>query len=114
MQKILYKCTFALHYLHTISTLNTQVRSIENKIRQLSDLILELKLDIQQKDGEIATLVKRLKTLEIQNTELNNRAESVQIANALVTNESEGKRDAKLKINELVREIDRCIALLNK
>tara|TARA_R110001592_G_scaffold9723_4_gene51456 strand:- start:10732 stop:11016 length:285 start_codon:yes stop_codon:yes gene_type:complete len=93
---------------------NTQVKSIENKIRQLSELILELKLDIQQKDSEIATLVKKLKTLEIENTNLNSKVESVQIANALVTNESEGKRDAKLKINELVREIDRCIALLNK
>ncbi len=94
--------------------MNTQVKSIENKIRQLSELILELKLDIQQKDSEIATLVKKLKTLEIENTNLNSKVESVQIANALVTNESEGKRDAKLKINELVREIDRCIALLNK
>jgi hypothetical protein len=93
---------------------NTQVKSIEYKIRQLSELILELKLDIQQKDSEIATLVKQLKTLEIENTNLNSKVESVQIANALVTNESEGKRDAKLKINELVREIDRCIALLNK
>lgn len=94
--------------------MNTQVKSIENKIRQLSELILELKLDIQQKDSEIATLVKKLKTLEIENINLNSKVESVQIANALVTNESEGKRDAKLKINELVREIDRCIALLNK
>lgn len=94
--------------------MNTQVKSIENKIRQLSDLILELKLDIQQKDSEIASLVKELKTLEIKNTDLNKKVESVQIANALVANESEGKRDAKLKINELVREIDRCIALLNK
>jgi regulator of replication initiation timing len=93
---------------------NTQVKSIENKIRQLSELILELKLDIQQKDSEIATLVKQLKTLEIENTELKSKVDSVQIANALVANESEGKRDAKLKINELVREIDRCIALLNK
>lgn len=94
--------------------MNTQVKSIENKIRQLSDLILELKLDIQQKDGEIASLVKQLKTLEVENSDLNKKVESVQIANALVANESEGKRDAKLKINELVREIDRCIALLNK
>lgn len=94
--------------------MNTQVKSIENKIRLLSDLILELKLDLQQKDSEIANLVKRLKVLETNNADLNDKLNNTQIAQALSSKDGEGKRDAKLKINELVREIDRCIALLNK
>lgn len=114
LAKILYKCTFVPHYLQRLRTVNTQVKSIEHKIRQLSDLILELKLDLQQKDSEIANLVKQLKVLETTNAGLNDKLSNTQIAQALSSKDGEGKRDAKLKINELVREIDRCIALLNK
>lgn len=62
--------------------------------RQLSDL--------QQKEKENKL---KIKYLEEQNN-------IIKITNSIEG--SENKTKAKLKINELLREVDRCLALLNK
>jgi chromosome segregation ATPase len=45
--------------------------------------------------------------------ELETKYERIKISGALI-GEGEGAVEAKQKINELVREIDRCVALLNR
>lgn len=94
--------------------MNPQLKSIENKIKSLNELILELKLEQQQKDAELHRLSTKLDVCTEENQNLKDRLNNITIAGALSQNDGEGKKDAKLKINELVREIDRCIALLNK
>jgi predicted nucleic acid-binding Zn-ribbon protein len=59
----------------------------------------ELKIAIQDRDNKI-------KELEL-------KYERVRLSGALM-GEGESAQEAKKKINDLVREIDRCVALLNR
>ena len=58
-------------------------------------------------------LKKKLIEKESENSELIKNYERVKMSGALLGG-SENAFEAKKKINELVREIDRCVALLNR
>jgi len=51
--------------------------------------------------------------LEQERLEIGHKNEQLKVANQLLS-ENEDNREAKQKINSLIREIDKCIALLNK
>ncbi len=86
--------------------------SVEQKIVKLA----EKKQDLQRKNDLLNNELKKSEeliknqVLEIQN--LKSEIESLKIVNSLLGSE-ENKRDTKLKINSLIREIDYCIAQLS-
>jgi chromosome segregation ATPase len=88
------------------------IDSVENRIEKLF-----MKIDSLEKNSmalrtelqEAASLIQK-QTDEI-NT-LKSECESLKMANSLLGGE-ENKRDTKLKINSLIREIDYCIAQLS-
>ena len=86
--------------------------SVEQKIVKLA----EKKQDLQSKNDLLHNELKKSEelikkqVLEIQN--LKSEIESLKIVNSLLGSE-ENKRDTKLKINSLIREIDYCIAQLS-
>jgi len=89
----------------------TLVSGIEYKLRKL---IEEHQLLRAENEG----LMKEIRELTLQNTEklekINQLEEKIKILKLAKTLENkEGNTEAKLKINELVREIDKCIGLLN-
>jgi len=73
--------------------------NLENELKVLENNVLELKSEI--------------KLLEKDKLDLNQKNEQLKIATILLSGVDENK-EAKQKINGLVREIDKCIALLNK
>ncbi|HRG18835.1 MAG TPA: hypothetical protein PLP39_07070 [Flavobacterium lutivivi] len=86
--------------------------SVEQKIVKLA----EKKQDLQRRNDLLHNELKKSEeliknqVLEIQN--LKSEIESLKIVNSLLGSE-ENKRDTKLKINSLIREIDYCIAQLS-
>ena len=78
--------------------LNQKVVQLEMKNQELQDELLLSKKNQQQQSGEIETLKKQLDTLKMVNSLLGSE---------------ENKRETKLKINSLIREIDYCIAQLS-
>ena len=88
------------------------IDSVENRIEKLF-----MKIDSLEKNSmalraelqEAASLIQK-QTDEI--TTLKSECESLKMANSLLGGE-ENKRDTKLKINSLIREIDYCIAQLS-
>lgn len=88
------------------------IDSVENRIEKLF-----MKIDSLEKNSmalrtelrEAANLIQK-QTEEINN--LKSDCESLKMANSLLGGE-ENKRDTKLKINSLIREIDYCIAQLS-
>ncbi|MGI6311274.1 MAG: hypothetical protein ACOXZU_07050 [Bacteroidales bacterium] len=74
-------------------------KGLRNKIRDLKDENDMLKRYIEERDIKI-------KDLEV-------KYERIKISGALTGNGG-GAEEAKGRINELVREIDRCVALLNR
>ncbi|MFN8324745.1 hypothetical protein [Flavobacterium sp.] len=86
--------------------------SVEQKIVKL----VEKKQELQSKNDLLTNELKKSEelikkqVLEIQN--LKSEVESLKIVSSLLGSE-ENKRDTKLKINSLIREIDYCIAQLS-
>jgi len=87
-----------------------QVSSIEIKVKELIELYYETRNKLMDSQQEILEL-KRIN--EDQNKIIYNLKEKATLLKIAKTAEKkEGIADAKLKINELVREIDKCIGLL--
>jgi chromosome segregation ATPase len=64
-------------------------------------------------EEKILNLKKEIEMLEQEKSELSRRNEQLKVATQL-SSQNEERQEAKQKINFLVREIDKCIALLNK
>ncbi len=62
---------------------------------------------------EIEKLNSKITGQELKINELNGKYESTDLAKAFSAS-GEDSQEAKLKVNQIVREIDKCIALLNK
>ena len=88
------------------------LQKLEDKIRQIAEEQHKIK---NENDLLIKQSVIQKRTIEEQNIEIENLRKQVQalkIAKSVESNEETGK--VKDKIQDLVREIDRCIELLNK
>lgn len=93
---------------------------------KLTDIVAELETkfarllhDMEQLEGEKRALTQKFEAerernnqLMQQQNELSNQLANLKAANALLGSD-EYKRETKLKINSLVREIDYCIAQLS-
>ena len=87
------------------------VDSLENRLSKLISKMQGLETTIQDLKQE---LNKANQNIQIQASEmesLKKQYEKLKIANSLLGSD-ENKRDTKLKINSLIREIDYCIAQL--
>lgn len=67
-------------------------------------------LSLKKRSTELENIVIEK---ENQIRELEKKYTNIKLANALISDENQ-KSDAKNKVNKIVREIDKCIALLNR
>jgi len=91
----------------------TIINNIEVKVGKLIakyDQLNTEKLDLQRNNN---TLNVRLQDKESQIVALQDKVKLMNISKSVVASKEEVK-STRLKINEYVREIDKCIALLNK
>lgn len=79
------------------------------KIIKLYISSLEENKILEEKINELSSEIENLKS---ENKILNEELKTARVANAISGNEK-GSYQAKVRINQLVREIDKCIALLN-
>jgi hypothetical protein len=91
--------------------LATLVSGIDFKMRKLIEHHHLLRADIEQKTGVIRQLREENQELNEKVRQLDEKIKILKLAKTLEN--KEGNVEAKLKINELVREIDKCIGLLN-
>ena len=89
------------------------IDTLEGRIGKLFDKIqsLEKKTAMLQEELSQSAVVIAQQSEEIQQVKALN--ETLKMTNALLGSE-ENKRDTKLKINSLIREIDHCIAQLSE
>ena len=88
-----------------IDTLENKIEKLFLKINSLEKKSQELKIELTKSADIIQTQNQEIEALKKQ-------YETLKIANALLGSE-DNKRDTKLKINSLIREIDYCIAQLS-
>jgi predicted nucleic acid-binding Zn-ribbon protein len=89
-----------------LAILNRKLDELFIKYNNLTSELKELKVGNETLRKELQEREGRIKELEI-------KYEHVKISGALL-GEGENGVEAKKKITELVREIDRCVALLNR
>lgn len=88
-----------------IDTLENKIEKLFAKINSLEKKSQDLKIELTNSATIIQTQSQEIEALRKQ-------YETLKLANGLLGSE-ENKRDTKLKINSLIREIDYCIAQLS-
>lgn len=83
---------------YKVEKLFAKLKGLEKNNQEVKSELIEAKHTIQRQSEEIESLKKQYKTLKIANSLLGS---------------NDNKRDTKLKINSLIREIDHCIAQLS-
>ena len=86
---------------------------LNKKIEELFERYNDLRTKNRDLKNENDTLKRYIEERELKIRNLEKRYERIKISGALM-GEGEGAAEARKKINELVREIDRCVALLNR
>ena len=86
---------------------------LNRKLDELLDRYNNLKLEVTDLKSGNEVLKGMLQAREEQMKELEIKYEWIKLSGALL-GEGENALEAKKKITELVREIDRCVALLNR
>ena len=86
---------------------------LNRKLDELLDRYNNLKLEVTDLKSGNEVLKGMLQDREEKMKELEIKYERIKLSGALL-GEGENAIEAKRKITELVREIDRCVALLNR
>ncbi len=86
---------------------------LNRKIDELLDRYNNLKREVEDLKNGNSALKVVLQDREEKIKELEIKYERIKLSGALL-GEGENANEAKKKITELVREIDRCVALLNR
>ncbi|MDD3743376.1 MAG: hypothetical protein PHX54_07130 [Lentimicrobiaceae bacterium] len=89
----------------------TLIKGIAYKVSRLIEVNHGLSLENQQLRAEIKSSNSKVNLLENIINTLQNQINTLKLAKSL--NKEESRTNVKLRINELVREIDHCIAILN-
>lgn len=87
------------------------VNELDFKIEKLIKQYIHSLEENKSLKDDINELKNKLEILEEEKHDLENKLKTVRTANAVARGEY--NKDGKSQINRLVREIDKCIALLN-
>lgn len=88
-----------------IDTLENKIEKLFIKINSLEKKSQDLKIELTKSETIIQNQSREIDALKSQ-------YETLKVANALLGSD-DNKRETKLKINSLIREIDYCIAQLS-
>ena len=86
---------------------------LNRKLEELFNRYNELKTECMNLRSVNEAIRKQLQERDARIKELENRYERIKLSGALL-GDGEHAVEARKKITELVREIDRCVALLNR
>ncbi|RFN58051.1 hypothetical protein [Marixanthomonas ophiurae] len=96
-----------------MSKLSEIVDSLENRISKLLHRHEKLKQQNTRLEEELSVLRSQKEESEKEIETLREKCSSLKMANSMLGSD-QYKRDTKLKINALVREIDQCITQLSE
>lgn len=97
----------------TMSDLTDLVDSLDHKVRQLLQQRDKLQKENKLLREEIQRGQQQHNTLQNEITDWKERCNSLKLANSMLGSDQH-KRETKLKINALIREIDHCISQLSE
>lgn len=89
------------------------VNKLKYKLEQLISLYEQMRSNCDNLEKEKLQLMELLSEKDEYILEIEDKNKKLQLAGAFKSSSTDAQ-DAKLKIGKIVREIDKCIALLNK
>jgi chromosome segregation ATPase len=96
-----------------MSNIETIVDSIENRISKVLQKLEVLKQTNAKLNAELSISQQKLSQQEDQVASWEEKYETLKFANSILGSD-ESKKETKLKINALIREIDHCISQLSE
>ena len=92
---------------------NNPMEELKKSVYQLMNKYAVLDAEKKELEEQNSILKKEIEEQQSEIEDLKNKYKVLKMAKSLEGSSNENK-EVKLKINEMVREIDKCIALLNK
>ncbi|MBI9057379.1 hypothetical protein L3049_03710 [Labilibaculum sp. DW002] len=92
---------------------NEIVNSLKEQISELISLYKKSKEEKESLIHEKLELMEKIENLNRDKEELDHQYNTLKLAKTFAANSGDSQ-EAKVKINRIVREIDKCIALLNR
>jgi phage shock protein A len=89
------------------------LNNLKLNVQQFFEAFAEVENEKKVLENNVLNLKHEIKLLKNEKLELNQKIEQLRLATHILSGVDEN-REAKQKINKLIREIDKCIALLNK
>ncbi|MBK8417211.1 MAG: hypothetical protein IPL22_23450 [Bacteroidetes bacterium] len=89
------------------------IGQLRNKVEKLVNLHEKLMQEYQQLKTQQEQLKSQIHSQQQQISELEEKNRVIRLAQ-MVSGSDQNTREIKLKINEYIREIDRCLALINR
>jgi hypothetical protein len=96
-----------------MNDLDKRVNDIYLKVQNLVQLQMTLAAENQSLSTKNKQLTKLLDENDLKIRQLEEKNKMTRIAQSLTNGPKQSSQDLKLKINELVREVDKCMAMLN-
>jgi phage shock protein A len=87
--------------------------SLEEKIKRVIQVAEGLRINNGQLQQQVDELSGQLRTKNLEMEVLESKYQSLKLTKTLISS-PEDVRNVKLQVNRMVREIDKCIALLNR
>jgi phage shock protein A len=89
------------------------ISELREKTKRIIELYTRAKEQLEFLQEENKELKTKLHITEKEIIEINNKYDTLKIAKSMMVS-GDDKHDAKIRVNKMVREIDKCIALLNR
>jgi regulator of replication initiation timing len=108
-----YNVNFVFEFVVMTAELEAVIGTLNKNIEKLKEQYNRVLEDNKNLSVELLKLKEELKNKEEENESLINKYESLKMAKTIAAASGDA-HDAKIKINRLVREIDKCISLLDR
>lgn len=89
------------------------IDELKQNIRRLIDKLEKTKDDLEVAKDECKGLELQIVTYKNEHESLKKRYENLKVARAFVDGDPDNQA-AKQKVNKIIKEVDKCIALLNQ
>lgn len=96
-----------------MNELNNLIHQIEQKLSRLTSQMDVLMAENAQLKNQLDLEKRAKESLNVSLSEIEKKYHTLKVTNSLLGSE-EYKRETKLKINSLIREIDHCISQLSQ
>ncbi len=87
--------------------------SLEEKIKQIILVAEELRIKNLKLEQQVDELSEVVRQKEYEMEELNTKCQNLTLAKTIASSSGD-IRQVKLQVNRMMREVDKCIALLNR